>query len=117
MNGIIPPLVALSLLALTSTASRLLAAEGYMVKMTAAVGQIKSGEQVLGTAAPGTRRWVFEEKGSCLKVKVPEGEQQAWITANQTERVRLTNEQFQQAKSVVLHWKRGFALIKSSSSV
>ncbi|QDU29442.1 photosystem I assembly protein Ycf3 [Anatilimnocola aggregata] len=89
-----------------------IAADGYLVTVTAATAQIKSEQTVLGTVQRGTRLWVFEEKGDWIRVKVPGQEEKGWISAKQAQRIQFTAAQREDAKLANAHWGRGLELEK-----
>ncbi|MCA9082104.1 MAG: SH3 domain-containing protein, partial [Planctomycetaceae bacterium] len=72
-----------------------LAADGFMVRVTANPGQIKTGSEVLATVPQGTRLWVFEVRDDrWVKVKVPGEETKGWLHSSQIQRIERSDADY-----------------------
>lgn len=84
------------LLSLIGLPAICIAANGPMVRVIVASGQIKAGNEVLANVARGTQLYVYEvQNGEWAKVRVPGQETKGWIHRNQIEIIPIskTDEQ------------------------
>ncbi|MCA9076646.1 MAG: CHAT domain-containing protein [Planctomycetaceae bacterium] len=77
------------------------AANGHMVRVTEASGQIKDGNSVLANVARGTQLYVYEvQNGEWAKVRVPGQEAKGWIHRSQIEIVPISQADEQRLQKV-----------------
>ncbi|MEZ6051259.1 MAG: SH3 domain-containing protein [Planctomycetaceae bacterium] len=84
-----------------------LAADGFMVRVTANPGQIKTGSEVLATVPQGTRLWVFEVRDDrWVKVKVPGEETKGWLHSSQIQRIERSDADYARLSGASAHFKQ-----------
>jgi len=97
----------LFLIGLLTMPNLAMAAEGFMVTVTADPGHIKSGNEILAKVPKGTRLWAFEEKdGQWAKVKVPGKETKGWLYARHYQQVVFNSAQRLQLEQSYQHYNQ-----------
>jgi len=90
-----------------SLAQTALAADGSMIRVTAAQGEIKDGKNTLATVPQGTRLWSFRVNDSgWSEVKVPGKQQHGWLHQSQFESAEPTGDALARLNSVIPNWNR-----------
>jgi len=82
-------------------------AEGFMIRVTAEDGAIKSGTTVLARVPQSTRLWCFQQNESgWYEVKCPDTNQHGFIHRTNAEPIRLSAAQQERITQVVESWKQ-----------